>query len=397
MTEHAHTRPADITVASPGAAPPVRVDDTSLTLRIDGRERRFHHVWLRDNCWCHGCRVAQTGERRMFTATIPAGIAPAAARVADGTLHVVWNDGHHSAYAAAWLERHDYGSEARARRHHEPRLWDAAFTPPSFPHDGVVGDRVTQLAYLDALRDVGVAVVRGVPSTPGQVAVFAEALGHVREVAFERVHNVRHDPAGYNVAHTPGELKPHTDMPSYMWPPSVQLIHFLVNRADGGESVVVDGWRILADLRDDDPAAFETLASVPMPFQLCSDDEDTYAVAPMVQLDTDGAVRLFRFSNQLALPLDVAFDRVEPFYAAYRRLGAMVDDPRYRVVFKATDGDVLTLHGHRVLHGRLPYDPASGARHLQDVYMEWDDLMARRRVLRGEHLPLPATAAGAAS
>jgi len=69
----------------------------------------------------------------------------------------------------------------------------------------------------------------------------------------------------------------------------------------------------------------------------------------------------------------VSADLVEPFYAAYRRLGAMIDSSAYRVVFKAADGDVLTLHGHRVLHGRLPFDPVSGARHLQDVYIEWDD------------------------
>lgn len=130
-----------------------------------------------------------------------------------------------------------------------------------------------------------------------------------------------------------------------------------------------------------------------MPYQLFSDTEDTQAAAPMVQLDTEGAVRTFRFSNQLALPLDVAFEQVEPFYAAYRRLGAMIDNDRYKLTFKADDGDLLTLHGHRVLHGRRAYDPASGPRHLQDVYLEWDDLMARRRVLRGEHKPLPATAA----
>lgn len=143
------------------------------------------------------------------------------------------------------------------------------------------------------------------------------------------------------------------------------------------------------------PDAFAVLASVPVPFQLFSATEDTYAVAPMVQLDTEGRVAVFRFSNQLACPLDVPPERVESFYAAYRRLGAMIDSPRYRVVFKASDGDLLTLHGHRVLHGRLPFDPTSGARHLQDVYMEWDDLMARRRVLRGEHVPLPATPADA--
>jgi len=51
---------------------------------------------------------------------------------------------------------------------------------------------------------------------------------------------------------------------------------------------------------------------------------------------------------------------------------------------------MLSVHGHRVLHGRLAFDPTSGARHLQDAYMDYDDLMARRRVLLGSHKPMSA-------
>ena len=220
---------------------------------------------------------------------------------------------------------------------------------------------------------------------------FAETIGHVRETAFERVHNVRHDPHGYNVAHTSFELKPHTDLPSYHWPPSIQLLHFLVNEATGGESTLIDGWAVLADLRREDPEAFEVLSRIPVTFQLFCDDEDTYATAPIIQLDTDGRVTTFRFSNQLAQPLHASFDDVGAFYRAYRALGRMIDSARYKLVFKTETGDLLTVHGHRVLHGRLAFDPASGARHLQDVYMEYDDLMARRSVLMRRPQPAPRT------
>jgi gamma-butyrobetaine dioxygenase len=251
----------------------------------------------------------------------------------------------------------------------------------------VVGTVEGQVAYLDAVRDYGVAVVRGVPSEDGEVERFAERVGHVRETAFERIHNVRHDPAGYNVAHTALELKPHTDLPSYHWPPSIQLLHFLANEATGGESTVTDGWAVLADLRAQHPDAFDVLCRTPVRFQLFSDDEDTAATAPLVQLDTHGRVQTFRFSNQLAQPLAVGYEEVDPFYDAYRTLGAIIDGDRYRFAFKTASGDLLTVHGHRVLHGRLSFDPTSGARHLQDVYLEYDDLMARRRVLLGTHKP----------
>ncbi len=110
---------------------------------------------------------------------------------------------------------------------------------------------------------------------------------------------------------------------------------------------------------------------------------------PIVQLRPDGRGRVFRFSNQTAQPLGIAPEMVEPFYKAYKKLGRLILEDRFRVTIKAQSGDLLTIHNHRILHGRLAYDPRSGDRHLQDLYMEWDDVMAKRRILRG-HLPLEA-------
>lgn len=384
----APTAPSDLALPSHA----VVLHDRYLEVGLGEDVARFHYVWLRDNCWCAECRVAQTRERHLFTAFIPPDIAPVSATTdADGTLRVTWTDQHRSTYSAAWLRRHDYSAHARAGRRHEPRLWDATLeSVPTFEHDAVVGSYEDQLAYLEAVRDYGVALVRHTPSIPGEVERFAQRVGHVRETAFERVHNVRHDPTGYSVAHTPEELWPHTDLPSYHWPPSIQLLHFLVNEADGGESTLTDGWSVLADLRAEDPDAFDLLCRVPVTFQVFSDDEDTCATSPLVRLDTDGRVQTFRFSNHLVQPLETRFEDVEAFYAAYRKLGLMIASGRYRTAFRTESGDLLTVHGHRVLHGRRSFDPASGARHLQDVYMEYDDLMARRRVLLGGHQPLSA-------
>jgi gamma-butyrobetaine dioxygenase len=104
-------------------------------------------------------------------------------------------------------------------------------------------------------------------------------------------------------------------------------------------------------------------------------------------------VRTLRFSNQLALPITASFDDVSQFYDAYRTLGRMLDDDHYKLVFRSNTGDLLTVHGHRVLHGRKAFDPLSGARHLQDVYMEYDDLMDRLNVLSGTHKPVPSNGA----
>ena len=197
------------------------------------------------------------------------------------------------------------------------------------------------------------------------------------------------DPKGYNVAHTALELKPHSDLASYSWPPSLQLLHYISNGVTGGETVLVDGWNVLAELRREHPDAYDLLSGVSVPFKIYSATEDTYAEEPIIQHYPDGRMRVFRFSNQTMQPIRIHPDRVEPFYDAYRKLGRLIAEDRFRVNVKLDGGDMLAVHNHRVLHGRLAFDPSSGDRHLQDLYMEWDDVMAKRRVLRG-HIPRAA-------
>lgn len=371
-----------------GASDPVVVHDQHLAISVAGTTMRFHHVWLRDNCGCGTCRVTQSGERALFTADIGDDIAPVSATFdeTDRSLLLEWNDGHASVFDLGWLRAHDYSAGPATRR--EPILWDSGLAaPPTFTHAEVVTTIEGQIAYLEAVRDYGVAVVTGMPDALDEVERFAQTIGHVRETAFQRIHDVRHDPAGYNVAHTALELKPHTDLPGYHWPPSIQLLHFLANEAEGGESTLTDGWAVLAELRRAHPAEFEILTRIPLTYSTFSDDEVIQASAPMIQLDSSGRVQTFRFSNQLAHPLRADFDDVAAFYAAYRLLGRLIDSGRHQIRYKARSGDLITVHGHRVLHGRLAFDPASGRRHLQDVYMEYDDLIDRHLVLTGQHIP----------
>ena len=94
----------------------------------------------------------------------------------------------------------------------------------------------------------------------------APRLGPIREVLFERIHNVSVDGHIYNIAHTSLEVPPHNDFASYSWPPSVQALHMLKNECEGGNSIVVDGLEVLKDLRNDNPDYFNILKEFNVPF-----------------------------------------------------------------------------------------------------------------------------------
>ena len=103
----------------------------------------------------------------------------------------------------------------------------------------------------------------------------------------------------------------------------------------------------------------------------------------MLRTDDRGSVVHLRYSNQLMQSLEPEHPRLEEFCRAYHRLSTVLAEPAMAARFRLDAGDLLIMHNHRVLHGRTEFRPGTGARHLQDVYFELEDLINHRRVLQG--------------
>ena len=337
------------------------------------------YLWLRDNCDCEECRVRQTGEKRFMISEVPEDISPLAASLDADRLTVIWPDGHETVYSDEDIER------LRASRIPDWTPWGAGFSPSRFPYRAFLADDTVAAETIRDFLDKGAIILEHAPTDPGTVEQLAPRLGPVREVLFARIHDVQLDPDGYNVAHTSIALPPHNDFASYSWPPSIQALHMIVNEAAGGESVIVDGWHVLTRLRENRPEQFQALCRMPVPFREFDEDNETYAVAPMVRCDTDGNISSLRFSNQLMQTLDPEAPGIADFYRAYRALCELVTDDAFKARFRLDGGGILVVAAHRVLHGREAFE-ASGRRHLQDAYFEHDnvrnhlDVLKRRRV-----------------
>ena len=72
---------------------------------------------------------------------------------------------------------------------------------------------------------------------------------------------------------------------------------------------------------------------------------------------------------------------MEPFYRAYRRLSALVNDPENQLAYRLVPGEVLMFNNHRILHARTAFDPTSGNRHLQLATTDLDMVDSRIRIL----------------
>jgi len=349
-------------------------DDAAVVTWPNGAVTPLPYLWLRDNCGCDQCRIAQTSEKQFHLTGVPVDLEPARVQLADDVLHVVWPDGHVTEFA---------GNDIRALVNppmQKWRPWGADFQPLRADFDAFLAEDATARDVIEDFLETGAVMLVSAPESPNALEKLQLRLGRIREVVFDRIHNVVVDPTGYNAALTSLQLPPHNDLASLSWPPSAQALYMMVNGVDGGESIIVDGWRIASELRADRPELFRFLCDMPVPFRIFDDKEETFAVSPMITLDLAGEITIVRYSNQTMQPMDPTQPGVADFYRAYHEVSTRIMADSAKARFKLQSGDILLVAGHRVLHGREAFEP-TGVRHLQDAYFEHDNIRNHLRVL----------------
>lgn len=352
----------------------------------DGHISHFHYIWLRDNCPCADCRHPQVGERTLDPFTIPLDIVPEEVKLDETkALNIRWlGDGHQSIYDSIWLRQHTYEPEEKAARRYRHTLWDTSSIGENFPevtYNSTMADDMGLLTWLRLLRQYGFAIMHGVPTEPGQVAKVAECISYLRPSNFGTIFDVVSKPDPNSIAYTSLRLNAHTDLVSRETQPGVQFLHCLVFGATGGESLLVDGFAVAEELRQQHPDDFDLLTSTPVRFRYQDRETDINCKSPMIRLDSDGEYFEVRYSTALLAPLDIAPELVKPFYKAYHNFTALLRDPKFELCFRLEPGDLMAFDNRRVLHGRAEFNPQSGPRHLQGCYVDTDDFLSRIRVL----------------
>ncbi|KWU51592.1 gamma-butyrobetaine dioxygenase [Pseudomonas sp. R11F] len=359
--------------------------DQLLVQWADGRVSPFHHQWLRDNCPCPECVYSVTREQVLEIVDVDADLSATFARIDQGNLSVEWSGGHHSRYDPGWLRAHAYDDESRAERRAakpKPRLWDSQLQLPVFDYSAVMEDANALLQWLLALRDGGLTQIRGVPTEPGSLALVARRIAFIRESNFGVLFNVQSKADADSNAYTAFNLPLHSDLPTRELQPGLQLLHCLVNDANGGESIFVDGFAIASALRQEDPEAFQALCEIPVEFRNKDRHSDYRRLAPIIALDAMGDVAEIRMANFLRGPFETSVARMPLLYRAYRRFIGMTREARFRLVKRLNPGELWCFDNRRTLHARNAFDPGSGARHFQGCYIDRDELLSRILVLQ---------------
>jgi gamma-butyrobetaine dioxygenase len=356
-----------------------------LTSWSDGTERPFHYVWLRDNCPCIECRHPAAWERTHDPLSISLDIRATSVAVTVDGLLITWPDGHRTTFSQAWLLQHAYDKKSRAQARRDLRMWtsdEVRASRPEAAFDEIMTSDAALLAWLQQLHRYGFTIVKGLSDTPGASADLAQRVAFLRNSNFGERFEVRSEPQPDSLAYTSIKLTAHTDLVSRESQPGVQFLHCLINNADGGESILVDGFAVAEELRRTAFHHWETLTRIPATFRYENAETDVIATGSVIRLDHRGEYLEIRYSNALWAPLDCDSDDVLAFYAAYQAFTVLLRDPRFEYAFRLDAGECEVFDNRRVLHGRNAFDPNSGQRHLQGCYVDTDDYLSRIKVLQ---------------
>jgi trimethyllysine dioxygenase len=356
------------------------VTDRSLTVhRHGGGTTEFPWLWLRDHDTATLHPVTQ--QRQLFTAGVATELRGGEAAVVGDAVRITWTDGSEpSVVTTDFLARFRTPAPARVAVAAERVLWDRESIVAEWPtvsYDDVMAGDDGVAAWMRHVATYGFCIVSGTPPTIDATRDLVRRVGYVRETIFGGFWDFQADLAKADTAYTNIELLPHTDGTYSHDAPGLQLLHCLAFDGEGGESTMVDGFRVAAELRANQPDAYDVLSRVDVPGQYIGDGAHLMASRPVFRHDHSGELVQVSFNNADRAPFLLAADEMEQFYAALRAFEALANDHRLQWRRVNPPGDAMLFDNWRVLHGRTAY---TGHRHLCGAYVNREDYESRLRL-----------------
>jgi len=358
-------------------------DGSELSIQLSQDLIRFHAIWLRDNALDESTRSPINGQRLITLSDIPKNVSIESASIDDDVVTLDFSpEGKRIRYSLSWLKQHRYDQNLGAVKPligPEFDTWDSGLmgSIPSANYHTVAQSPDALIDWLTELNRYGFAKLTDGPIEDQALMKVADLFGYVRETNYGKHFEVRTEVNATNLAYTGLGLQAHTDNPYRDPVPTMQILYCLESTADGGENMVVDGYRVAERLREEDSELFDVLSQHSANFTYEGDAGVCLkAKRPMIELGPQGELLGIRFNNRSAAAFtDIPFDKMPSYYKAYRRMGEIIDDPAMEVSFRLSPGECFVVDNTRVLHARKAYS-GTGVRWLQGCYADKDGLQS---------------------
>jgi gamma-butyrobetaine dioxygenase len=363
------------------------VDDELVIEWYDGKESRIYVHWLRDHCQMPTSINTNNGQRLFSVVDIPEETyIEKAYKDEKGNVCVLFQpENHLSVFSQNWLIKNCYDLNLHFddRSERQKKLWQKDTFEAGLPFvdfESMCNDESGKLDMLRLIRDVGFVVLENVPTKEGQVLKVISELGYTRETNYGALFEVRTEVNPNNLAYTNMGLGSHTDNPYRDPVPTVQLLHCLESSTEGGDSVLLDGFKAATVLRQESKEDFDILTSTWINFRFSDAKTDLRSRVPMIELNDNNEIVKVRYNNRSIDTIKLPTNKIRHFYKAYRNWSEIIERDDLKIIFKLSEGDLMLLDNTRIMHARTAFSK-NGKRHMQGAYTDLDGLYSLLNIL----------------
>ncbi|KAF2644902.1 Trimethyllysine dioxygenase [Massarina eburnea CBS 473.64] len=351
-----------------------------------------------DNCQCAACVHVDTKQRLLDTFSIPQDISITTGLETKHQINVEWSDGHRSQYSKQFL-KHAVGhfdKRSIIRQGLENiELWDSSIAKKAPKVKDEHTDRIPLI--LEEIHKYGFVYVDLAPATPEATEALLRSISFIRETHYGGFYDFTADLASKDTAYTNIALEAHTDTTYFSDPAGLQAFHLLEHSGgEGGASLLVDGFKVARDLCEEDPEAYEILATTNVHSHASGNDGisiQPYRGFPVFQHDVaTGNLMQIRWNSSDRAAIELPIGEVGKWYDAARKWDAMLKKEENEYWAQLKPGTVLIFDNWRVLHGRSAF---TGKRRICGGYINRDDWISKFKMTHfGKDVVLGRLASG---
>ncbi len=350
----------------------IKINKKSLYIYYQNKlEDEFPNIWLRDHAKDNENWDARSHQRKTFTAKLDSNLyIKKASIIEDGdAISILWSDLKKPIeYSSKFL----FSNSSKLKiKDNNIKLWLSKEINKEIYVDYKDAISIKGFKnFISNLYKYGFSVIKNCETEMITVEKIANKIGYVRQSIFGGLWSFESNKDMADSAYTQEELRPHTDSTYSNDAPGLQLLLCCEYDATGGESIMVDGFKIAEIMQKNNKDIYETLSQIEVPGNYIGDGVFLEAKRPIFRHDTKGEILQVSFNNYDRAPFRIDNDLTLKFYEGIKKFDILANSHEYQWRYILKPGDLLIFNNWRVLHGRGSFN---GTRKMKGCYINKED------------------------
>ena len=337
----------------------------------NNKEDNFLNIWLRDHARDEDSWDHRSNQRKIYTAKLDPKLHIKKAILKDNgkSVDILWSDLKKPINYTSnfFLEN----SKKSQKINNNIQIWDKKDIGEEMYTD--FQNTITNEGFKEFLKKLykfGFVVIQNCKTEMSSVEKIAKKIGYVRESIFGGLWSFESNNDMADSAYTQDELRPHTDSTYSNDAPGLQLLLCCHYEATGGESIMVDGFKIAEKIYKENRDLYTLLSEIEVTGQYIGDGVFLEAKRPIFKLNSNKELIQVSFNNYDRAAFRMDDEKTLKFYDAIREFDLIANNREYQWRHILKPGELLIFNNWRILHGRGSF---KGDRKMSGCYINKED------------------------